>query len=161
MRASAQDWTNIADPQSHLLPIACGDGSSTMVQAIEATVGRHKQACNNCGSTQERTGCLSFTCPKTLCCRIMSAQANSLDKPITFPEIQEEIALTIPALDNDPQEAAYQLKAVICHIGKTLNTGHYIAYSKRQTLTGNEWHYFDDAVTRLASTQEATQKEPA
>ena len=132
-----------------------------MAQAIEATAGRHTQACDTFGSTQERTGCLSFTCPKTLCCRIVSAQANSPDKPMTFPEIQEEIALTIPALDNDPQEAAYQLKAVICHIGKTLNTGHYIAYSKRQTLTGNEWHYFDDAVTRLASTQEATQKEPA
>ena len=49
--------------------------------------------------------------------------------------------------DNDAENASYRLYGVVVHHGKTLTSGHYVAY----TRTEQGWRHFSDTLHKAVS----------
>jgi ubiquitin C-terminal hydrolase len=107
----------------------------------ESMIGDNQCYCNNCQKLNdaEVTTKLFYTPPYLIINFDYGKDKKYMPRKITFGEIIDLTSFT----DEKCKSKTYKLIAVSTHIGRSGNTGHYIAYCK--DLNTNIWHKFNDS----------------
>ena len=107
----------------------------------ESMTGDNQCYCNICKKLNdaEVTTKLFYTPPYLIINFDYGKDKKYMPRKITFAEIIDLTSFT----DEKCKSKTYELIAVSTHIGRSGNTGHYIAYCK--DLNTNIWHKFNDS----------------
>ncbi|UKJ90324.1 ubiquitinyl hydrolase 1 [Theileria orientalis] len=78
---------------------------------------------------------------------------SKLMKRIHFPH---NLSISLENKKNRQTWVNYEIYAIVCHLGHSLNSGHYITFIKGKN---NFWFLFDDSTVRLVSNEYVKQHE--
>lgn len=79
---------------------------------------------------------------------------GTIPEPVPAPEAEDAAEETVDVLktwnmtQSSPECSEYELVSAVVHLGKSVGSGHYVAYAKERVVSGErKWIYFnDDAV---------------
>ena len=125
-------------------------------QKIDTMNGENKMYCNFCKNTCDSLYCTSlYLLPEILIINLNRGKNAVYQCKVNFPEeLNLSKYVTIKKMNK-----IYNLYAVICHIGPSSMSGHFVAYC-RNRIDG-KWYLFNDAiVTKCENQKEYLTKMP-
>ena len=118
----------------------------------ELMTGDNMMYCNicqrNCDSFYETS---LYSTPKYLIINLNRGRGAAYECNVFFPEI-----LDINGFVSDKKNSNYELYAVICHIGPSSMSGHFVAYCKNRM--DKKWYLYNDAFVTLCEGNNEYQK---
>ena len=111
--------------------------------------GENQFYCNICRKqTDNINSNILYSLPPYLIIILNRGKGKSFDCIVDFPDI-----LNLQNYVMCPQSICnYQLSGVICHLGKSGMSGHFIAYCRQRI--NNKWYCFNDSTITLCKDQE-------
>ena len=125
-------------------------------QKMDYMTGQNQMYCNFCnGNRDTYYGTIIYSLPNYLIINLNRGKGATYKCNVFFPEVLNLINYI--SFKDGP--TVMQLYAVICHIGPSSMSGHFIAYCKNRK--NNKWYKYNDSiVTECTQANEFTQGMP-
>ena len=110
---------------------------------IELMTGDNQMYCNICNSTQDALyGTQIYSAPNYLIINLNRGRGAVYECKVNFPEKLNLLNFVTYKQEN----IVFELYAVICHLGPSSMSGHFVAYCKRREGDDYKWYLFNDAI---------------
>ena len=118
---------------------------------LELMSGDNQMYCNICNSTQDALyGTQIYSAPNYLIINLNRGRGAVYECNVNFPEKLNIINFITFKNGN----TVFELYAVICHLGPSSMSGHFVAYCKKKKDDHNKWYLFNDAFVSECKNQE-------
>ena len=118
---------------------------------LELMSGDNQMYCNICNSTQDALyGTQIYSAPIYLIINLNRGRGAVYECNVNFPEKLNIINFITFKNGN----TVFELYAVICHLGPSSMSGHFVAYCKKKKDDHNKWYLFNDAFVSECKNQE-------
>ena len=118
---------------------------------LELMSGDNQMYCNICNSTQNALyGTQIYSAPNYLIINLNRGRGAVYECNVNFPEKLNLINFITFKNEN----TIFELYAVICHLGPSSMSGHFVAYCKKKKDDHNKWYLFNDAIVSECKNQE-------
>ena len=120
---------------------------------IELMTGDNQMYCNICNNLYDALyGSLLYTAPNNLIINLNRGKGAVYEGNVIFPE---RLDLT-NYVQFKQSNIIFELYAVICHIGPSSMSGHFVAYCKN--IMDKKWYLYNDAFVNLCENDSDYQK---
>jgi ubiquitin C-terminal hydrolase len=118
---------------------------------IDLMAGDNQMYCNICNSNQDALyGTQIYSAPNYLIINLNRGRGAVYECKVIFPE-KLNLLNFITFKD---ENTFYELYAVICHLGPSSMSGHFVAYCKKKKDEHYKWYLFNDAIVTECQKQE-------
>ena len=118
---------------------------------LDLMTGENQMYCNICNSTQDALyGTHIYSAPNYLIINLNRGRGAVYECKVIFPEKLN--LLNFITFKNG--NTYYELYAVICHLGPSSMSGHFVAYCKKKKDDHHKWYLFNDAIVSECQKQE-------
>ena len=118
---------------------------------LDLMAGDNQMYCNICNSTQDALyGTQIYSAPNYLIINLNRGRGAVYECKVIFPEKLN--LLNFITFKNE--NTFYELYAVICHLGPSSMSGHFVAYCKKKKDEHYKWYLFNDAIVTECQKQE-------
>ena len=119
----------------------------------ELITGENKMYCNICKCLYDSFYVtLLYSAPKYLIINLNRGRGAVYECNVNFPEILDLNNYLI----NKEKNTIFELYAVICHIGPSSNSGHFVAYCRNRM--NKKWYLYNDGFVTLCEKPSDYQK---
>jgi len=118
---------------------------------LDLMAGDNQMYCNICNSTQNALyGTQIYSAPNYLIINLNRGRGAVYECKVNFPE-KLNLLNFITFKDGNTY---FELYAVICHLGPSSMSGHFVAYCKKKIDDHFKWYLFNDAIVSECKNQE-------
>ena len=118
---------------------------------FDLMTGDNQMYCNICNSTQDALyGTKIYSTPNYLIINLNRGRGAVYECKVIFPEKLN--LLNFVTFKNG--NTVFELYAVICHLGPSSMSGHFVAYCKKKKDDHYKWYLFNDAIVSECKNKE-------
>jgi len=118
---------------------------------LDLMTGENQMYCNICNSTEDALyGTQIYSAPNYLIINLNRGRGAVYECKVNFPEKLNLLNFTTYKNGN----TFFELYAVICHLGPSSMSGHFVAYCKKKKDEHYKWYLFNDAIISECKNQE-------
>jgi len=118
---------------------------------LDLMTGENQMYCNICNSTEDALyGTQIYSAPNYLIINLNRGRGAVYECKVNFPEKLNLLNFTTYKNGN----TFFELYAVICHLGPSSMSGHFVAYCKKKKDEHYKWFLFNDAFVSECKNQE-------
>ena len=118
---------------------------------LDLMTGENQMYCNICNSTEDALyGTQIYSAPNYLIINLNRGRGAVYECKVNFPEKLNLLNFTTYKNGN----TFFELYAVICHLGPSSMSGHFVAYCKKKKDEHYKWYLFNDAFVSECKNQE-------
>ena len=122
-------------------------------QNVELMTGDNQMYCNICNCTYDAYyGTSLYTAPNNLIINLNRGKGAVYECKVIFPE-KLDLSYYVRFKNSNTN---FELYAVICHIGPSSMSGHFVAYCKNRM--DKKWYLYNDAFVTICKNPEDYQK---